>query len=101
VVLELGHVVPQLKAGVAADLPVAPGEVGFFDKGSGIVFYGVGQEAQAPLVVHGMDDRLGLLGVGGHVLLNVESQVVAGFGLSLLVVNLLAHQQEGAPVPAI
>jgi len=100
-VLELGHVVPQLEAGVAADLPVTPGKVGFANERRGIVFYGVGQEAEATLSIYGIDDRLGILGVGGHVLLNVEGQVVAGLEIPLLVVDLFCHQEECIAVPAI
>jgi hypothetical protein len=98
--LEFGHKIPYLQAGITFHLPIYPIDLRLPAERGGML-EGVSQEAEAPLGVDGIYDCLGIFGVLGYFLFDVKSQVVVGFWLALHIVNLLAHQQEKVPVPAI
>jgi hypothetical protein len=98
--LEFGHIVPYLQAGITLHLPIYPVDL-WLPAERGTVLEGVGQEAEPPLSVDSIYDRLGILGVLGYLFFDVESQVMVGFWLTLHVVDLLTYEEKGLALPTI
>jgi hypothetical protein len=65
------------------------------------VLKGVSDEAKASLGIHGVDDSLGVFGIGGYISGDIESQIVVGLRHPPGVVNLFAHEEKGVPIPAL
>jgi hypothetical protein len=100
IAFKLGHIVPDAQASETGDFPVNPVDLRLTGIGAAVL-EGMGDEAQPTALIHGIDQRLGILRILYQFLADIEQQQMVGLRLTVHVVDFLTYQQQRITIPSI